>query len=63
MFKKLSNNREGTEKTRSKLLSVRCTIFETEISGMGLRADYTAEGKISVLEDTATRKIQNKNAA
>ena len=35
-------------------------VFEIEISGMRLIADYTAEGKISVLEDTAIQKIQNK---
>ena len=39
---------------------MRWTISEIEISGMGLIADYTAEGKISVPEDTATQKIQNK---
>lgn len=50
---------KGHKKTRSKLLSVKCTISEIEVSGMGLIADYTAEGKCSVL-DTATQKIQNK---
>ena len=60
MFKKLSNDREGTKKTQSKLLSMKCMVFEIEISGMGLIADYTTEGKISVLEDTAIQKIQNK---
>lgn len=39
---------------------MKCMVFEIEISGMGLIADYTTEGKISVLEDTAIQKIQNK---